>query len=122
MKILFQKFYFGNVISEAAHDTSKNKCLWNCFYADDFVLIAETVDLLLEKLRIKKKGIEMKGFRVNAGKTKVMWCQVSKGQIEDSGEHPNSVCRKGVGCKSIMCIECLRWVYKGCSGISGKLE
>ena len=28
----------------------------------------------------------MKGLRVNASKTKVTWGQVSKGQIEDSGE------------------------------------
>ena len=28
----------------------------------------------------------MKGLRV----TKVMWCQVSKGQVEDSGVHPCS--------------------------------
>ena len=29
--------------------------------------------------------MEKKGLRVNSGKTKVMWCQVSKGQAEDSG-------------------------------------
>ena len=41
--------------------------------------------------------MEKKGLRVNAGKTKVMWCKVSKGQAEDSGKHPCRVCRKGVG-------------------------
>ena len=51
-----------------------------------------------------------------------MWCQVSKGQAEDSGEHPCSVCRKGVIDNSILCVECLRWVHKRCSGISGKLK
>ena len=29
------------------------------------------------------------------------------------------VCRRGV---SIRCVECLRWVHKRCSGISGKLK
>ena len=38
-----------------------------------------------------------KGLKVNAGETKIMWCKVSKGQAEDSGEHPCGVCRKGVG-------------------------
>ena len=40
--------------------------------------------------------MEKKGPRVNAGKTKIMWCKVSMGQAEDSGEHPCGVCRKGV--------------------------
>ena len=28
--------------------------------------------------------MEMKGFKVNAGKSKVMSCQVSKGQVEST--------------------------------------
>ena len=48
-------------------------------------------------------------------------CQVSKGQLEDSGAQPYGVCRKGVS-NSILCVECLRWVHKRCSGISGKLK
>ena len=88
-------------------------------YADDLVLIAETKELLLEKVRKWKEGMEKKGLRVNAGKTKIMWCKVSMGQAEDFGEHPRGVCRKGVGDNSILCVECLRWVHKRCSGISG---
>ena len=41
-------------------------------YADDLILDAETKELLLEKLGRWKRGMEMKGLRVNAGKTKVM--------------------------------------------------
>ena len=44
------------------------------------------------------------------------------GQAEDSGEHPCGVCRKGVGDNSILCIECLRWIYKRWSGIVRKLK
>ena len=68
-------------------------------YVDDLVLIAETKELLLllKKVRQWKEGMEKKEMRVNAEKTKVMWCQVSKGQVEDSGKHPCGVCRKGVG-------------------------
>ena len=92
-------------------------------YADDLVLIAETKELLLEKMRNWKKGMERKGLRVNTGKTKkVMWCRLTKGQAEDSGEHACGVCRKRVGDNSIICVECHRWVHKRCSGISGKLK
>ena len=91
-------------------------------YVDDLVLIAETKELLLEKVRKRKEGMEKKGLRVNAGKTKIMWCRLSMGQAEDSGEYPCGVCRKGVGDNSIFCMECRRWVHKRCSGISGKLR
>ena len=86
-------------------------------YMDDLVLIAETKELLLEKVRKWKEGMEKKGLRVNAGKTKIMWCRLSMSQAEDSGEHSCGVCRKGVGDNSILCVECLRWVHKRCSGI-----
>ena len=66
-------------------------------YADDLVLMADSEELLMEKLRKWKTGMEAKGLRVNAGKTKVMQCRVSRFQSEDSGEHPCGVCRKGVG-------------------------
>ena len=80
-------------------------------YADDLVLIAETKEFLLEKVRNWKEGMTKKGLRVNAGKTKIMWCRLSMGPAEDSGEHPCGVCRKRV-------VECRRWVHKRCSGIS----
>ena len=38
------------------------------------------------------------------------------------GKHPCGVCRKGVGDNSIRSVECLRWIHKRCSGISGKLK
>ena len=63
--------------------------------------------------------MKKKGLRVNAGKTKIMWCKVSKGQAEDSGEHPCDVCRNRVGDNSIFCVE---WVHTRCSGILGKLK
>jgi len=67
------------------------------FYADDLVLIAESKELLMEKLRKWKKGMEAKGLRLmNADKTKVMQCQVSRFQSEDFGKHPCGVCAKGV--------------------------
>ena len=62
-------------------------------YADDLVLVAETEELLMEKLRKWKKGMELKGLRVNIGKTKVKRCQVRIGQAEDSGKFPCGVCR-----------------------------
>ena len=54
-------------------------------YSNDLVLIAETNELLLKKVRNWKEGTEKKGLRVNAGKKKIMWCRLSMGQAKDSG-------------------------------------
>ena len=53
-------------------------------YADDLVLMAESKELLMKKLKKWKKGMEAKGLRVNAGKTKVMQCRVRWVQSEES--------------------------------------
>ena len=90
-------------------------------YADDLVLVAETEELLMEKLRKWKNGMEAKGLRVNLGKTKVMRCQVGGGQVVGSGKWLCGVCKKGVGSNSAKCVVCQKWVHKGCSGTSGSL-
>ena len=91
-------------------------------YTDDLVLVAETEELLIEKLSKWKKGMELRGLRVNIGMTKVMRChQVRIGQADDSGKYPCGMCREGVGDNSIMCVACHRWVHKRCSGIWGRL-
>ena len=92
------------------------------FYANDLVLMADSEELLMEKLRKWKTGMEAKGLIVNAGNKKVMQCRVSRFQSEDSGEHPCGVRRKGVSKNSILCLKCLKWVHQRCSGISGKLK
>jgi hypothetical protein len=77
---------------------------------------------LLVKIERWKEGMERKGLRVNMGKTKVMKCQRSSAQAEDSGRWPCGVCRVGVGRNSIVCGMCKRWVHKKCSGVKGRLK
>ena len=49
---------------------------------------------------------------MNTGKTIVMRCQVSRDQVENLGQFPFSVCRKGVGRNFILSMECQIWVHK----------
>jgi hypothetical protein len=91
-------------------------------YADDLVLMAESEELLVEKLKRWKAGMEEKGLRVNMGKTKVMRCLDGACQVVKSGKYPCGVCSKGVGSNSIECTSCHAWIHKKCSGISGKLK
>ena len=64
--------------------------------------MAESEGKLLERIRQWKDGVELKGLRVNMGKTKVMKCKVRQGQADNSGKFPCGICRKGVARNSIM--------------------
>ena len=63
------------------------------------------------------EGMEKKGLRVNAGKTKIMICGAGLDLLQSSGEFPCAVCRTGVGSNSIYCNGCKHWVHKKCSGL-----
>ena len=47
-------------------------CPWELLYADHLVIIAETLNKLLEKFRVWKANLESKGICVNVGKTKIL--------------------------------------------------
>ena len=47
---------------------------WDDLYADDLVIIAYSLEECVRRVLIWKEAMEKKGLRVNAGKTKVMFC------------------------------------------------
>ena len=65
-----------------------------------------------------KEGMERKGLRVNAGKTKIMICGTGLDLLQSSGKFPCAVCHTGVGSNSIQCKGCKHWVHKKCSGLN----
>ena len=68
-------------------------------------------------------GLGIVFLTVNTENKKAMECQVScRGEALDSGNHPCSALRQGVGCKSIMGVACHRWFHERCSGISVRLR
>ena len=72
-------FFFAlvvDVVTEFARDCT----LCDLLYADDLVLMSETIVGLRYKFLKWKKAFESKGLKVNLGKTKVM---VSKGITKD---------------------------------------
>ena len=90
---------------------------WEDLYADDLVIIADSLEECVRRLLIWKEAMERKGLRVNAGKTKVMICGTGLDLLQSSGEYPCAVCRTGVGNNSIYCNGCKLWVHKKCSGL-----
>ena len=79
---------------------------WEDLYADDLVIIADSLEERVRRLLIWKESMEKKGLRVNAGKTKVMICGTGLDLLQ-----------RGVGNNSIYCNGCKLWVHKKCSGL-----
>ena len=90
---------------------------WEDLYADDLVIITESLEECVRRLLTWKEAMEKKGLRVNAGKTKIMICGTGLDLLQSSGEFPCAVCHTGVGSNSIFCNGCKHWVHKKCSGL-----
>ena len=90
---------------------------WKDLYANDLVIITESLEECVRRLLTWKEAIEKKGLRVNAGKTKIMICGMGLDLLQSSGEFPCAICCTGVGSNSIFCNGCKHWVHKKCSGL-----
>merc|ERR1712035_298602 len=108
------------MVLEALSQDFRTGLPWEILYADDLVLVAESKEEAEEKLRRWKEGMEAKGLRVNANKTKVMISIAGGDRVVAEGKWPCSICQKGVGRNSVMCKTCGRWVHKRCSGINAE--
>ena len=90
---------------------------WELLFADDLVIIAESLEECVARLKIWKEGLEAKGLHVNMQKTKFMASGLGLDVLKDSGKYPCAVCRTGVGNASILCTVCHHWVHKKCTGL-----
>ena len=79
---------------------------WKDLYADDLVIIAESLEECVRRFLTWKEAMEKKGLRVNAGMTKIMICGTGLDLLQSSGVFPCAVCRTGVGSNSIFCNGC----------------
>ena len=79
-------------------------------YAEDLVLMSETIVGLRNKFLKWKEAFESMGLKVNLGKTKVMVCG---GFIKDgmckSKVDPGVVCSLRVKVNSVLCLQCGKW-------------
>ena len=102
------------IVLEALSREFHSGVLWEDLYADDLVIIAESLEECVRRLLTWKEAMEKKGLRVNARKTKIMICGMGLDLLQTSGEFPCTVCRTGVGSNSIF-NGCKYWVHKKCS-------
>ena len=73
---------------------------WENLYADVLDIIADSMEECVCRLLAWKEGMERKGLRVNAGKTKIMIDGTGLDLLQSSGKFPCAVCRTGVGSNS----------------------
>ena len=66
-------------------------------------------------------AMELRGLKVNLGKTKLLISGKKSREATSSGKHPCAVCNRGVGANSICCISCGKWCHKGCTGLNSSL-
>ena len=102
------------IVLEALSREFRSGVAWEDLYADDLVIIAQSLEECVRRLLTWKEAMEKKGLRVNAGKTKIMICGTG---LESSGKFPCTVYPTGVGSNSIFCNGCKHWVHKKCSGL-----
>ena len=62
------------IVLEALSREFRSGVPWEDLYADDLVIIAESLEECVRRLLTWKEAMEKNGLRVNAGKTKIMIC------------------------------------------------
>ena len=87
-------------------------------YADDLVLMTESMENLKEKFLKWQEAFESKGLKVNLKKTKVM-VSGSKGEVLKSKVDPCAKCGKRVMANSMMCTKCGKWIHGRCAKMKG---
>ena len=110
------------MVLEALSQEFLTGCPWELLYADDLVIVAESLDELTERLKLWKENMESKGLRVNMPKTKCLVSDGSTKSTRETGKYPCSICHRGVGRNSVFCVGCKHWVHKKCSKIKGRLR
>ena len=95
-----------DVILKNAREGLMNEIL----YADDLVLMSESMENLKENFLKSKEAFESKGLKVNLNKTKVMGSS-SKGEVLKSKVDPCAKCGKRVMANLVMCTKCDKWVH-----------
>ena len=75
--------------------------LWELLYADDLVIMHESLDGLLNHFTAWKDSFDAKELRVNMSRTKILVRNALAQRTVNPSKYPCNVCKKGVGNNSI---------------------
>ena len=104
---------FAMVVDEVTENARKG-WMKQILYADDLVLMGETMEELKENFDEWREAFESKGMRVNLGKTKLMVSGMEE-ETFDSKIDPCDVCGTTVMSNSVLCTACGKWVHARCT-------
>ena len=103
-----------DVVTEFARENAMSVLL----YADDLVLMNETIVGLRNKFLIRKGAFESKGMKVNHGKTKKMVSgRTTKDGMSQSKAYPCGASSLRVKANSVLWSQCGKWIHGRCDGL-----
>ena len=73
-KAQYSASFSSSFVLEALSREFRSGIPWENLYADDLVIIAESLEECVRRLLTWKEAMEKKGLRLNAEKTKIMIC------------------------------------------------
>ena len=79
------------IVLEALSRAFRCEMPWEDLYADDLVIIAESLEECVRRLLTWKEAMKEKGLRVNAGKKKIINCGTGLDLLQSSDEFPCAV-------------------------------
>ena len=87
-------------------EEGKKSALYELLYADDLVLMAETIEELEAQFIRWKAAFERKGLKINLSKTKVMESGGGSGVVVLAKIDPCSLCGKRAKVNCVRCKTC----------------
>ena len=99
--------FFAIVVDEIS-ENAREGLITEILYADNLVLMNESMEILKEKFLKWKKAFESKRLKVNLKKTKVMVGD-SKEDVFMSKVDPCTKCGKRTMTNSVLCARCDKW-------------
>ena len=102
------------IVMDVVTEDARNGTLHEILYADDLVLMGESMEDLQSKFSLWKATLESKGMKVNINKTKLM-VSGTEGETSRSKIDPCGMCGKRVMANAILCIKCGHWIHRRCT-------
>lgn len=104
------------IVVDVVTESVREGLMSDMLYADDLVLMSESMEGLREKFWKWKDAFESKGLKVNLGKTKVV-VSGAEGEVSVSKVDPCGICGKKVMANSVLCGKCGKWIHGRCAKV-----
>ena len=121
------RMYQGSVLSpflfavvvDVVSELAREGVLSELLYADDLVLMYETIEGLTYEFLKWSEAFESKGLKVSLGETKVMvYGGITKDGKYKSKVDPCGLCSLTVKANSVLCLQCGKWINSRCAGVN----